>query len=167
VFFIRRYPYGGVFRGGGSFMIGTRTYVAKREQVERKWYVIDASQKHLGRLAVQVARILTGKHKPSYTPHVDTGDFVIVINADKVGLTGKKMSQSKIYRYSGYPGGLKSRTYAEVLDKHPGRLIERVVWGMIPKTKLGRSIFGKLKVYPGAAHPHSAQRPEAVDAFKW
>ncbi|MDR0648275.1 MAG: 50S ribosomal protein L13 [Synergistaceae bacterium] len=148
-------------------MIGTRTFVAKREEVERKWYVVDAADKHLGRLAVQVARILTGKHKPSYTPHVDTGDFVVVINADKVALTGKKLSQSKIYRYSGYPGGLKARTYAEVLDKHPGRLIERVVWGMIPKTKLGRSMYRKLKVYPGAAHPHKAQQPETVDAFKW
>ncbi len=148
-------------------MIGTRTFVAKREEVERKWYVIDATDKHLGRLAVQVARILTGKHKPTYTPHVDTGDFVVVINAGKIGLTGKKSEQSKLYRYSGYPGGLKTTTYGETLDKHPERLIERVVWGMLPKTKLGRAMYRKLKVYPGAAHPHSAQRPEAVDAFKW
>jgi large subunit ribosomal protein L13 len=148
-------------------MIGTRTYVAKRETVERRWYVIDAADKHLGRLAVQVARILIGKHKPVYTPHVDTGDFVIVINADKVALTGKKGSQSKIYHYSGYPGGLKSRTYAEVLDKKPSKLIERVVWGMLPKTKLGRSMYRKLKVYAGAAHPHAAQLPETVEAFKW
>ncbi|MDR1943730.1 MAG: 50S ribosomal protein L13 [Synergistaceae bacterium] len=148
-------------------MIGTRTFVAKREEVERKWYVVDAADKRLGRLAVQVARILTGKHKPVYTPHVDTGDFVVVINADKVGLTGKKMSQSKLYHYSGYPGGLKSSTYAEVLSKNPGRLIERVVWGMLPKTKLGRAMYKKLKVYSGAHHPHAAQRPESVDAFKW
>jgi large subunit ribosomal protein L13 len=148
-------------------MIGTRTSVAKREEVDHKWYVIDAAGKHLGRLAVQVARVLMGKHKPIYTPHVDTGDFVVVINAGKVGLTGKKMSQSKLYRYSGYPGGLKSKTYAQVLDKNPGRLIERVVWGMLPKTKLGRAMYKKLKVYPGALHPHAAQRPETVDAFKW
>jgi large subunit ribosomal protein L13 len=148
-------------------MIGTRTYVAKREEVEHKWYVIDATDKHLGRLAAQVARILTGKHKPTYTPHVDTGDFVVVVNAQKVALTGKKSEQSKIYKYSGYPGGLKSKTYEEVLRKRPERLIERVVWGMLPKTKLGRAMYRKLKVYAEAAHPHAAQRPEAVDSFKW
>jgi large subunit ribosomal protein L13 len=148
-------------------MIGTRTYVAKREEVEHKWYVIDATDKHLGRLAVQVARILTGKHKPTYTPHVDTGDFVVVVNADKIALTGKKLEQSKIYKYSGYPGGLKSRTYGEVLQKRPEHLIEKVVWGMLPKTKLGRAMYRKLKVYAGAAHPHAAQQPEAVDSFKW
>ena len=148
-------------------MIGTRTYVAKREEMERKWYVIDATDKHLGRLAVQVARILTGKHQPIYTPHVDTGDFVVVINADKVGLTGKKLNQSKLYSYSGYPGGLKTTTYGEVLKKHPERLIEKVVWGMLPKTKLGRAMYKKLKVYSGPNHPHSAQCPESVDGFKW
>lgn len=148
-------------------MIGTRTYVAKREKVERKWYVIDATDKHLGRMAVQIARILSGKHKPTYTPHVDTGDFVVVINAQKVGLTGKKLEQSKIYRYSGYPGGLKETTYGDVLKKRPERLIERVVWGMLPKTKLGRAMYRKLKVYPGAAHPHKAQCPESADALQW
>lgn len=148
-------------------MIGSRSYMAKRETIERKWYVIDATGKHLGRLAAQIARILTGKHKPTYTPHVDTGDFVVVVNAEKVGLTGKKLDQSIIYRYSGYPGGLKARTYGEVLDKRPTRLIERVVWGMLPKTKLGRSMYTKLKVYAGASHPHAAQKPESVDCFKW
>jgi large subunit ribosomal protein L13 len=148
-------------------MIGTRTFVAKREEVERKWYVIDASGKHLGRMAVQIVRILTGKHRPTYTPHVDTGDFVIVVNADKVGLTGRKSEQSKLYRYSGYPGGLKSATYGEVLEKHPSRLIERVIWGMLPKTKLGRAMYKKLKVYAGSAHPHASQTPEAVDGFRW
>lgn len=148
-------------------MIGSRTYVAKREQVERKWYVVDATDKHLGRLAVQVARILSGKHRPTYTPHVDTGDFVVVVNADKIALTGKKGEQSKIYKYSGYPGGLKSRTYNDVLAKHPGRLIERVVWGMLPKTKLGRAMYRKLKVYAGGEHPHAAQQPETVESFKW
>ncbi len=148
-------------------MIGTRTYVAKREEVEHKWYVIDATDKHLGRLAVQVARILSGKHKPTYTPHVDTGDFVVVVNADKIALTGHKLEQSKIYKYSGYPGGLKSRTYAEVLQRRPEHLIEKVVWGMLPKTKLGRAMYKKLKVYAGAAHPHTAQQPETVESFKW
>jgi large subunit ribosomal protein L13 len=141
--------------------------MAKKEKVERKWYVVDATDKHLGRLAVQVARILAGKHRPGYTPHVDTGDFVIVVNADKIGLTGKKLEQSKLYRYSGYPGGLKSVTYGEILERRPGRLIEKVVWGMLPKTKLGRSMYRKLKVYPGAAHPHASQCPEPVESFNW
>lgn len=144
-------------------MIGTRSFMAKRETVERKWYVIDATDKHLGRLAVQVARILTGKHKPTYTPHVDCGDFVIVINAEKVGLTGKKREQSTIRRYSGYPGGLKTLTYAQVLERRPERLVERVVWGMVPKTKLGRDMYRKLKVYAGPSHPHAAQQPESLD----
>lgn len=144
-------------------MIGTRSFMAKRENVERKWYVIDATDKHLGRLAVQVARILSGKHKPTYTPHVDCGDFVIVVNAEKVGLTGKKREQSTIKRYSGYPGGLKSLTYGEILERRPERLVERVVWGMIPKTKLGRDMYRKLKVYAGPSHPHAAQQPEELD----
>lgn len=144
-------------------MIGTRSFMAKRENVERKWYVIDATDKHLGRLAVQVARILSGKHKPTYTPHVDCGDFVIVVNAEKVGLTGKKREQSTIKRYSGYPGGLKSLTYGQVLTRRPERLVERVVWGMIPKTKLGRDMYRKLKVYAGPNHPHAAQQPEVLN----
>lgn len=144
-------------------MIGTRSFMAKRETVERKWYVIDATDKRLGRLAVQVARILTGKHKPTYTPHVDCGDFVIVVNAEKVGLTGKKREQSTIRRYSGYPGGLKTLTYAQVLERRPERLVERVVWGMVPKTKLGRDMYRKLKVYAGPSHPHAAQQPESLD----
>ncbi|HIT02931.1 MAG TPA: 50S ribosomal protein L13 [Candidatus Caccocola faecipullorum] len=144
-------------------MIGTRSYMAKGEEVERKWYLIDATDKHLGRLAVQVARILSGKHKPTYTPHVDTGDFVVVINADKVGLTGKKLIQSKIRRHTGHPGGLKTLSYKEVLERRPEQLIERVVWGMLPKTKLGRDMYRKLKVYAGPAHPHVAQKPEQID----
>jgi large subunit ribosomal protein L13 len=148
-------------------MIGTRTYVAKKEEVERRWYVVDATDKHLGRLAVQISRILTGKHRPGYTPHVDTGDFVVVVNAEKIGLTGKKREQSKFYRYSGYPGGLKSMTYGEVIARRPAHLIEKVVWGMLPKTKLGRAMYKKLKVYAGGAHPHAAQRPEPVEGFDW
>ncbi len=144
-------------------MIGTRSFMAKGESVERKWYVIDATDKHLGRLAVQVARILAGKHKPTYTPHVDTGDFVVVVNAEKIGLTGKKLRQSNITTYSGYPGGLKTLSYREVIERHPERLIERVVWGMLPKTKLGRDMYRKLKVYAGPSHPHEAQKPEQID----
>lgn len=144
-------------------MIGTRSFMAKGESVERKWYVIDATDKHLGRLAVQVARILAGKHKPIYTPHVDTGDFVVVLNAAKVGLTGKKLTQSSIKTYSGYPGGLKTLTYEQVLERRPERLIERVIWGMLPKTKLGRDMYRKLKVYAGPSHPHEAQKPEQID----
>ena len=144
-------------------MLGTRSYMAKGETVERKWYVIYATYKHLGRLSVQVARILAGKHKPTYTPHVDTGDFVVVINAEKVGLTGKKLTQSTISTYSGYPGGLKTLSYEQVLDRKPERLIERVIWGMLPKTKLGRDMYRKLKVYAGPSHPHAAQQPEQID----
>ena len=144
-------------------MIGTRSFMAKGAEVERKWYVVDATDKHLGRLAVQVARILTGKHKPTYTPHVDTGDFVVVVNAEKVGLTGKKRLQSTIITHSLYPGGLKTLTYEQVLERRPERLIERVIWGMLPKTKLGRDMYRKLKVYAGPSHPHEAQKPEQID----
>ncbi len=144
-------------------MIGTRSFMAKGEEVERKWYIIDAENQPLGRLAVQVARILSGKHKPTYTPHVDTGDFVVVINAGKVGLTGNKLTQSTIARHTGHPGGLKVLTYKQVLESRPERLVERVVWGMLPKTKLGRDMYRKLKVYAGAAHPHAAQKPEQID----
>jgi large subunit ribosomal protein L13 len=144
-------------------MIGTRSFMAKGETVERKWYIIDATDKHLGRLAVQVARILSGKHKPTYTPHVDTGDFVVIINAEKVGLTGKKSEQSVIRHHTGYFGGLKTQTYGQVIESHPERLIEKVVWGMLPKTKLGRDMYRKLKVYAGPHHPHEAQKPEQID----
>ena len=144
-------------------MIGTRSFMAKGEEVERKWYIIDAENKPLGRLAVQVARILSGKHKPTYTPHVDTGDFVVVINAEKVGLTGNKLTQSTISKHSGHPGGLKVLTYKQILERRPERLVERVVWGMLPKTKLGRDMYRKLKVYAGTAHPHAAQKPEQID----
>ena len=144
-------------------MIGTRSFMAKGEEVERKWYIIDAENKPLGRLAVQVARILSGNQKPTYTPHVDTGDFVVVINAEKVGLTGNKLTQSTISKHSGHPGGLKVLTYKQILERRPERLVERVVWGMLPKTKLGRDMYRKLKVYAGAAHPHAAQKPEQID----
>ncbi|EFQ24349.1 50S ribosomal protein L13 [Aminomonas paucivorans] len=144
-------------------MIGIRSFMAKKEQTEPKWYVIDATDKHLGRLAARVALVLTGKHRPTYTPHVDTGDFVVIINAEKVGLTGNKRQQSVLHHFSGYPGGLKTTTYGEVLAKRPERLVERVVWGMLPKTRLGRAMYKKLKVYAGPNHPHAAQKPETLE----
>lgn len=137
-----------------------KTYMAKPLEVERKWYVIDASGQTLGRLASEVASILRGKHKPTYTPHVDTGDFVIVINADKIVLTGNKLDQKKYRRHSGYPGGLKEMTYRNLLAKKPEKAIEIAVKGMLPKNRLGRKMFTKLKVYRGSEHPHQAQKPE-------
>ncbi len=143
-------------------MLGTRSYMAKGEEIKRKWYVIDATDKHLGRLAVQVARILMGKDKPTYTPHVDTGDFVIIVNAEKIGLTGKKLDQETFKHHTGYMGGLRSMTYKEVLNRKPEHLLERVIKGMLPKTKLGRDMYRKLKVYAGPEHPHTAQQPEEL-----
>lgn len=136
------------------------TFMAKPNQVERKWYVVDAADKTLGRLATEVATLLRGKHKPQYTPHVDTGDFVIVINAAKVHLSGKKDADKMYYRHSGWPGGLKSITAGELREKRPDRMIELAVRGMLPKTKLGRQQLKKLKVYAGSEHPHQAQQPE-------
>lgn len=145
-------------------MIGSRSFMAKREEVQRKWYVVDATEKPLGRIAVQVARVLMGKHKPTYTPHVDCGDFVVVVNAEKVLLTGRKAQRGMVHRYTGYSGGLKSVPMGEMLKKQPERLFERVVKGMLPKGVLGRSMFRKLKVYRGTAHPHAAQKPETMNA---
>ncbi|NMB19821.1 MAG: 50S ribosomal protein L13 [Firmicutes bacterium] len=139
-----------------------KTYTAKPHEVERKWYVVDAEGQTLGRLATQVATILKGKHKPIYTPHVDTGDHVIIINAEKIHLTGKKLQDKKYYRHSGYPGGIKSVTAGEVLNRHPERVIKAAVWGMIPHNKLGRQMIKKLRVYAGTEHPHEAQMPETL-----
>ncbi|MFC4057746.1 50S ribosomal protein L13 [Planomonospora corallina] len=136
-----------------------RTYTPKPAEVERQWYVIDATDVVLGRLASHVATLLRGKHKPVFANHVDTGDFVIVINADKVALTGNKLETKKAYRHSGYPGGLRSVTYAELMDKRPERAVEKAVKGMLPKNALGRKMIKKLKVYSGAEHPHQAQQP--------
>lgn len=136
------------------------TYMAKPNEVERKWYVVDAAGQTLGRLASEVAAILRGKHKPQFTPHVDTGDFVIVINASQIVLTGKKLQDKKYYRHSGYPGGLKVTTAQEMLNKRPERMIELAVHGMLPKTRLGEKMKKKLKVYAGSEHPHQAQQPE-------
>lgn len=141
-----------------------KTYMATKETVERKWYVIDATNKTLGRLASQIAVILRGKHKPTYTPHVDTGDHVIVINAEKIKLTGNKLHDKKYYRHSGYPGGLKVRTAADLLNSsRPERVLKLAVRGMLPHNRLGRKMFKKLKVYAGNEHPHSAQQPEQLD----
>lgn len=136
------------------------TYMAKPLQVERKWYIIDAAGKTLGRLASEAASILRGKHKPEFTPHVDTGDFVIIINADKVVLSGKKLQQKIYYRHSLYPGGLKKTVAADMLANKPEQMIELAVKGMLPKNTLGRAQGLKLKVYAGAQHQHEAQKPE-------
>ncbi|MGE5703510.1 50S ribosomal protein L13 [Brevibacillus fluminis] len=137
------------------------TYMAKPLEVERKWYIVDAEGQTLGRLASEVASILRGKLKPEFTPHVDAGDFVVVINADKIKLTGKKLSDKIYYTHSLYPGGLKSKTAGEMLATRPDRMFEIAVKGMLPKNRLGRQIFTKLKVYAGSEHPHAAQKPEA------
>ncbi len=139
-----------------------KTYDAKKGEVEQSWFVVDAESKVLGRLATRVADVLRGKHKPIFTPYVDTGDFVVIINAEKIHLTGTKMENKKYYRHSGYPGGLKITTPAELLRKKPEAIIMNAVKGMLPKTKLGRQQFKKLKVYAGKDHPHQAQQPSEL-----
>jgi len=136
-----------------------RTFTPKADEVTRQWHVIDAEDVVLGRLATHAATLLRGKHKPTFAPHVDTGDFVIVVNADKVALTGAKAEQKLDHRHSGYPGGLKSTTYGDLRQKNPRRMIEKAVAGMLPHNKLGRKQITKLKVYAGPEHPHSAQQP--------
>ncbi|HZK18446.1 MAG TPA: 50S ribosomal protein L13 [Clostridia bacterium] len=137
-----------------------KTYMAKPEDLKRKWYVLDAEGKTLGSIATEAAHILRGKHKPEFTPHIDTGDFVIVVNADKVVLTGKKLTQKKYYRHSGYPGGIKATDYATLLTKRPEFVVEKAVKGMLPHSRLGNAMFRKLKVYRGPEHKHQAQQPE-------
>ncbi|GLY27725.1 50S ribosomal protein L13 [Kineosporia sp. NBRC 101731] len=136
-----------------------RTFTPKPGDIERRWHVIDASDVVLGRLASQAAVLLRGKHKATFAPHIDTGDFVIIVNADKVALTGKKREQKLAYRHSGYPGGLRSVSYTELLEKNPQRAVEKAIRGMLPKNSLGREVLGKLKVYVGPEHPHAAQQP--------
>ena len=136
-----------------------RTYVPKDGEITREWVVMDAADQVLGRLASEAARILRGKHKPEYTPHLDTGDFVVIVNAERVKLTGNKVDDKVYYRHSGRPGSLKAETARERLDKHPERVIEAAVWGMLPKNRLGRKLLRKLKVYAGPEHPHEAQQP--------
>ena len=140
-----------------------RTFTAKTKDIEREWFVVDAEGQTLGRLASRIAPILRGKHKPIYTPHMDCGDYVIVINADKVRVTGRKLDQKMYYRHSGYPGGLKSISLRDQLAQHPERVIEAAVRGMLPKNKLGRRMFKKLKVYAGDSHPHQAQQPKPLE----
>jgi large subunit ribosomal protein L13 len=137
-----------------------RTFSPKPGDISRQWLVIDAQDVVLGRLATQAAALLRGKHKPTYAPHMDMGDFVIIVNADKVALTGQKALQKKAYRHSGYPGGLKATTYAELLEKNPTRAVEKAVRGMLPKNSIGRAQLRKLKVYTGSEHPHAAQQPK-------
>jgi large subunit ribosomal protein L13 len=134
-----------------------KTHSVKAKDIERRWHVIDASGQTLGKLATQVANLLMGKHKPTYTPNMDTGDFVIVLNATKVKVTGKKPKQKTYYRHSGYPGGIKAETYEELMATHPTRVIEHAVKGMLPHNRLGRAMYKKLKVYTGDSHPHQAQ----------
>jgi large subunit ribosomal protein L13 len=136
-----------------------RTFSPKASDIQHQWHVIDASDVVLGRLASHAAMLLRGKHKPIFAPHVDTGDFVIVVNAEKVALSGRKLEQKRAYRHSGYPGGLRSMAYGELMDRHPERVIEKAVRGMLPKNSLGRSMLRKLKVYAGPDHPHQAQKP--------
>ncbi|MDR3348947.1 MAG: 50S ribosomal protein L13 [Acidaminococcales bacterium] len=143
--------------------MGTKTYMATPAKITRKWYVIDAKDKVLGRLAVEVAKLLRGKNKPSYTPHLDTGDHVIVVNADKVALTGKKLTQKTYFRHSGYPGGTTFTKAGDLLKKKPERVVELAVRGMLPKNSLGRQMALKMKVYKGAEHPHAAQKPETLE----
>jgi large subunit ribosomal protein L13 len=140
-----------------------RTYSPKPGEVARAWHVIDATDVVLGRLATHAAVLLRGKHKPTFAPHVDTGDFVVIVNADKVALSGNKRDQAFVYRHSGFPGGLSKRSFGEMLDKRSDRLVEKAVKGMLPKNRLGRAMSRKLKVYSGPEHPHAAQKPQAFE----
>ncbi|MGD1992006.1 MAG: 50S ribosomal protein L13 [Anaerolineae bacterium] len=140
-----------------------KTYVTKPSEIEREWFVVDAEGQTLGRLATQVAHVLRGKHKPSYSPSVDVGDYVIVLNADKVHVTGRKLDQKMYYRHSGYPGNLKRIPLREALERNPTRVFELAVRGMLPKNRLGRKMLKKLKVYAGPEHPHQAQRPKPLE----
>ncbi|MBM4465312.1 MAG: 50S ribosomal protein L13 [Chloroflexi bacterium] len=140
-----------------------KTYTVRAEDIERGWFLVNAEGKTLGRLASEIAKVLRGKHKPIYTPHLDCGDYVIVINADKVQVTGRKLDQKMYYRHSGYPGGIKSISLRNQLQKHPERVLEAAVRGMLPKNRLGRKMLKKLKVYAGDSHPHQAQQPEALE----
>ncbi len=140
-----------------------KTYTARAEDIEREWFLVDAEGETLGRLASEIAKVLRGKHKPLYTPHLDCGDYVIVVNADKVQVTGRKLDQKMYYRHSGYPGGIKSISLRNQLQKHPERVLQAAVRGMLPKNRLGRKMLKKLKVYAGDSHPHQAQQPKVLE----
>lgn len=139
-----------------------KTFVPKKKDIEQKWYLVDASDQVLGRLASRIASVLRGKHKPIYTPHMDVGDFVVVVNAAQVKVTGKKTDQKRYYRYTGYPGGLRVEEYRKLMRERPERVLRHAVWGMLPHNSLGRKLLKKLKIYPGAEHPHQAQQPEPL-----
>ena len=139
------------------------TYTPKASEIERAWYVVDADGMTLGRMSTEVARILRGKHKPTFAPHIDTGDHVIIINADKVVLSSGKAEKKIVYRHSGYPGGIRSRTYAQLLGQRPQEAVRRTIRGMLPKNRLGRAQISKLKVYAGPDHPHAAQKPQPLE----
>ena len=140
-----------------------KSYMARPLEVERKWYVVDAEGKHPGRLATEIVRVLRGKNKPQYTPHVDVGDFVVVVNADRVVVTGRKAEQRVYRRHSGYPGGMKETSYEQMLARKPTEVLRKAVYGMMPKTRLARKQFKKLKIYAGPEHPHSAQDPQTLE----
>ncbi len=143
-----------------------KTYVATETSIKPKWYLVDAKDKTLGRLASELALRLRGKHKPEFTPHMDAGDYFVVINVEKIHVTGKKRQDKRYYWHTGYPGGIKSVNFETLLDQHPERVLEKAVKGMLPKGPLGRQMFGKLKVYAGTEHPHSAQKPRVIDFAK-
>ncbi|MHC5741684.1 MAG: 50S ribosomal protein L13 [Nostoc sp.] len=143
-------------------MTTVKTYLPSQATLEREWYIVDATDKRLGRLASEIAQVLRGKKKPEYTPHLDTGDFVIVINVEKVAVTGKKRTQKLYRRHSGRPGGMKTETFAKLQDRIPERILEQAVKGMLPKNSLGKQLFTKLKVYAGPTHPHDAQKPKEL-----
>jgi large subunit ribosomal protein L13 len=154
----------GARRAGPAWRFhAVKTYVATPADRERSWVLVDASGKTLGRLATQIADILRGKRKPEYTPHIDVGDFVVVVNAERIAVTGNKREQKRYYRHSGYPGGLKSRTLGDQLERRPEEVIRRAVRGMLPRNRLGRRQLTKLKVYAGPDHPHAAQKPEPLE----
>jgi len=140
-----------------------KTYSAKPAEVQQDWFLVDATDKTLGRLATEVAARLRGKHKPEYTPHVDTGDYIVIVNAEKIRVTGKKTTDKMYHHHTGYPGGLKSISFEKLIDKAPERVIQSAVKGMLPKNPLGRAMFGKLKVYAGGDHPHQAQQPQELN----
>jgi large subunit ribosomal protein L13 len=140
-----------------------KTYAVKASEIERSWWVVDATDQTLGRLATRIATLLEGKHKPIYSPHLDTGDHVVVLNAARIRVTGDKLRQKSYYRHSGYPGGLREESLEHLLERKPELVIERAVKGMLPQNRLGRAMFRKLKVYPGADHPHQAQQPQPIE----
>ena len=143
-----------------------KTYVPKADEITQEWYLVDANDQNLGRLASQISRIILGKHKPNFTPGMDTGDFVIVVNCERIRVTGNKMEEKFYYRHSGYPSGLKAISLRQQLVKHPERVIRAAVWGMLPHNKFGRQLINKLKVYAGPDHPHEAQQPKPLDLGK-